>query len=232
MNANNVVIQPGNNRKYFRATEAFGVNSENNADRANSPAQRNTMNLSRGRNSRRRTSLACAEHCMSTQTETRKSGSPRTWRALCAEGVSGHEHEQHETSDGHKQLTAPSPTERQVEQPVLLCNCEAEMEEVSGHGRENMRPEDNLFVTTTLPRKERLAATVLMFLPKSSTGAFLHAVSPEHRRGTDGVRKGTPSCIRTDTVNCGKHHTCSRTTERKRKPTTITMQSYQKISKK
>ena len=61
-----------------------------------------------------------------------------------------------------------SPTERQVEQPILLCNCEAEMEEMSGHGREKMKPEDNLFVTTTLPRKERLAATVLMSVPRSS----------------------------------------------------------------
>ena len=82
--------------------------------------------------------------------------------------MSGHEHEQRETSDGHKQLTAPSPTERQVEQPILLCNCEAEMEEVSGHVREKMKPEDKLFETTALPRKELLAGTLLMFLPKSS----------------------------------------------------------------
>ena len=53
------------------------------------------------------------------------------------------------------------------------------MEEVSGHVREKMKPEDKLFETTTLPRKERLAGTVLIFLPKSSTGALLHAVSPE-----------------------------------------------------
>ena len=73
MNTNNVVIQPGNNRKYFRATEAFGVNIENNADRANTSAQRNTMNISRGRNSRRRIS-AWIHTYLEAQRQTTKVG--------------------------------------------------------------------------------------------------------------------------------------------------------------
>ena len=56
----------GTAEKYFRATEAFGdnsdveaevsgANSENNAVQNNTSAQRNTMKISGGRNSRRRT---------------------------------------------------------------------------------------------------------------------------------------------------------------------------------
>ena len=73
VNANNVVIQPGNNRKYFRATEEFGVNNENNADRANTSAQRNTMNISRGRNSRRRTSAWIHTYQQTTEDYSQKS---------------------------------------------------------------------------------------------------------------------------------------------------------------
>ena len=99
--------------------------------------------------------------------------------------MNGHELEQRTG----RQFLIPSLEERQHEQTILLCNCEAEMEEVSGHGRENTKPEDNFFETTTLPGNKRLAATVLMFVPRSSTDVLLHAVSRrlspvQHRRAS------------------------------------------------
>ena len=71
-----------------------------------------------------------------------------------------------------RQLQIPSPEERHSEQPRLLSNCEAELEEVSGHEREQRETRRQLLILGPLRQHframERLAATVLMFLPRSS----------------------------------------------------------------
>ena len=76
------------------------------------------------------------------------------------EGVNGHEQEQHETCDGQIQLTAGrrnslAPEERQIDQPILLSICEADLEEVSKHELEQQTRRQLLIPTPEERKREQ-----------------------------------------------------------------------------